>query len=416
MKNIAIIGSGISGLTCAYLLSRIHNITLFESNDYIGGHTATKTVSIGNKDYDVDTGFIVFNDWTYPNFIKLLGQLGVESQKTEMSFSVKSTEPEIEYSGNGFNTLFAQRSNLFKPKYWHFLKEILRFNQYAVQDLELGRLSEDATLGEYLQQKNYSQEFIHYYLIPMGSAIWSASESSTMDFPLQFFVRFFKNHGLLSVNKRPQWHVIKGGSHQYVKKILNKFDGSINLSTPVSSVERKNNHVHITSSKGVERFDEVIFACHSDQALALLDKPSLMEQDILGKLAYQNNEVVLHTDESLLPKRKLAWASWNYNLDNDQNNPPALTYNMNILQGLDCPETVCVTLNNTDLIDPTKILGRYDYAHPSFTLEGMQAQAQWQHINGIQNTWFCGAYWFNGFHEDGVNSALRVCKNFGEEL
>ncbi len=415
-KDIAIIGSGISGLTCAWLLSRNHKVTIFEANDYVGGHTATKDITLNHQSYSVDTGFIVFNDWTYPNFIKLLQQLDVARQATEMSFSVKCQNTGLEYSGNSLNTLFAQRSNLLKPGYWLFLRDILRFNKQAVQDLEQGRISPAETLGEYLQKNRYSDAFIHHYLVPMGSAIWSAPEVSMLNFPLAFFVRFFKNHGLLSVSNRPQWYVIKGGSREYVDKMLERLQANIYLSTPVHSVKRHSSGATVTTHRGDENFDAVIFACHSDQALDMLDDASSDEQEILGALPYQVNDVVLHTDASLLPQRKLAWASWNYHLGRNPEQPAALTYNMNILQGIDSPETLCVTLNNTDLINPKKILGRYRYSHPCFTLEGMQAQQQWRRINGSNHSWYCGAYWLNGFHEDGVNSALRVCEDFGETL
>jgi predicted NAD/FAD-binding protein len=417
MSSIAIIGSGISGLTCAHLLNRSHDITLYEANDYIGGHTATKTVSIAGKTINVDTGFIVFNDWTYPNFIKLLDSIGADSQPTTMGFSVKCKTTGLEYSGENLNTLFAQRKNILNPGFLRMIRDILRFNKSSIQDLESGNLPADMTLGEYLKQNQYSDRFVDWYLIPMGSAIWSASLESMMEFPLQFFVRFFKNHGLLSVNHRPQWRVVSGGSASYVDKLIKPFSDKIKLNTPVKHIQRQDNSATITLDDGSKQiFDHVILACHSDQALKLLNDPSPEEQEILSAIPYQENEVVLHTDTALLPKNRKTWSSWNYHLTGDTDKPAAVTYNMNILQGFDCRETVCVTLNHSDKINPSKILGEYRYAHPVFTLDGMNAQQRWREINEVRNTWFCGAYWLNGFHEDGVNSALRVAAAFGEKL
>lgn len=416
MKKIAIIGSGISGLTAAHLLSRKHQVTVFESNDYIGGHTATKTITLDGKTYPIDTGFIVYNDWTYPNFIKLLGQLGVASQPTEMSFSVTCEKTGLEYSGNNLNTLFAQRRNIFKPAYWHFLSEIMRFNREAIRDLDSGSLGSETRLGDYLDHNHYSREFIEHYLVPMGSAIWSASIKDMMAFPLLFFVRFFKNHGLLSVNNRPQWRVISGGSQQYIPALTRNYADQIRLSCRIKSVMRNDKAVAIETAEGVECFDELVFACHSDQALALLGDATADEKSILGAMPYQDNEVVLHTDASILPKRKLAWASWNYHLGKNTDTPAALTYNMNILQGITSDHTFCVTLNNTAAIDPKKIINTFHYSHPVFTRDGMAAQQQWHKINGVKRSWYCGAYWFNGFHEDGVSSAVRVGDAFGESL
>ena len=419
-KKIAIIGSGISGLTAAYLLHSDNNIVVYEANDYIGGHTSTKTITIDEQVLNVDTGFIVFNDWTYPNFIKLLNKLGVDSEPTEMGFSVKCEQSGLEYSGTNLNTLFAQRRNLFKPYFWQLIRDIVRFNKESVAALDDLQLNPSMTLGEYLKQNNYSEAFINYYLIPMGSAIWSTSLNDMMHFPVLFFVRFFKNHGLLSINERPQWRVIKSGSKSYIEKMLPLIGESIRVSTPVNKVARKKinctYHIEITSSDGIETFDHVIFACHSDQALDLLSDPSDEEQRILSALPYRNNEVVLHTDDSLLPNKKMAWSSWNYHLTGSSDNPAAVTYDMNILQNLDCRKTICVTLNNTNAIDPNKIIETYQYSHPVFTQDGIQAQKEWESINHIKNTSFCGAYWLNGFHEDGVNSALRVVEKFGVKL
>ena len=414
--KIAIIGSGIAGLTSAYLLNRQHDITVFEAESWIGGHTHTVPVKLDGQDYAIDTGFIVFNDWTYPNFIKLMEQLGVASQPTEMSFSVTDPHSGVEYNGNTLNSLFAQRSNLLSPGFWGMLRDILRFNKEVQKDLVDGQIGADITLGEYLEQQGYGQRFIEHYIVPMGAAIWSMSLADMLGFPLQFFVRFFRNHGLLSVSNRPQWRVIKGGSSAYVKPLTASFAERIRLNCAVQRVERLAEGVTVTSATGSEFFDEVIFACHSDQALRLLADPSLREREILGDLRYADNDVVLHTDTRLLPSRPLAWASWNYRLGGPIEQPAALTYNMNILQGIKAPHTFCVSLNQTAAIDPTKILARYTYAHPQYSLAATAAQERWAEISGVQHTHFCGAYWASGFHEDGVVSALRVAQTFGEQL
>ncbi|MDA7087104.1 FAD-dependent oxidoreductase [Pseudomonas sp. SA3-5] len=414
--KIAIIGSGIAGLTSAYLLNRNHEITLFEAGDWVGGHTHTLNVTVDGNSYAVDTGFIVFNDWTYPNFIRLLDQLGVGFKPTEMSFSVTDPLSGVEYNGNNLNSLFAQRSNLLSPKFIGMVRDILRFNREALDDLQHNRIDAVTTLGDYLKQRGYGERFTQHYIVPMGAAIWSMSLADMLDFPLQFFVRFFKNHGLLSVSNRPQWCVVEGGSSSYVAPLSAPFQQHIRLNCPVQRVERDAAGVTLHSTAGSERFDKVVFACHSDQALKLLAQPSQAEQEILGALPYADNDVVLHSDTRLLPKRPLAWASWNYRLGGPASQSAAVTYNMNILQGIQSDTTFCVSLNQTALIDPTKILARYCYAHPQYSLAGMAAQARWEELLGAQHSYFCGAYWANGFHEDGVVSALRVAHAFGEVL
>lgn len=414
--KIAIIGSGIAGLTSAYLLNRSHDITVFEAADWIGGHTHTVDVNVNGHDYAIDTGFIVFNDWTYPNFIRLLGQLGVTFKPTEMSFSVTDPKTRTEYNGNNLNSLFAQRSNLLSLSFWGMLRDILRFNREALADLESQRIAQDTTLGEYLRSRGYGERFIDHYIVPMGAAIWSMSLADMLAFPLQFFVRFFKNHGLLSVSNRPQWCVIEGGSSRYIEPLTASFAERIRLSCPVNRVERDAEGVTVHSAAGSERFDKVVFACHSDQALKMLAQPSAAEQEILGALPYAENDVVLHTDTRLLPKRPLAWASWNYRLGGGKQQLAAVTYDMNILQGIDSDTTFCVSLNQTEAIDPNKILARYTYSHPQYSLAGVDAQARWPELDGVNHTWFCGAYWANGFHEDGVVSGLRVASALGESL
>ena len=414
--DIAVIGSGISGLSCAHYLSRQHRVTVFEAGTQIGGHTATVDVKLGTRRYAVDTGFIVYNDWTYPNFIALLDELGVSSRPTEMGFSVNDIESGLEYSGSSINTLFAQRRNLASPRFLGMVRDILRFNREAVADLDGGLLQAGETLGHYLERKRYGTAFSSHYLVPMASAIWSSDCASVTDFPLEFFLRFFRNHGLLSVNNRPQWRVVEGGSREYLRPLCQRFEDRIHTASEVTHINRDPRGVDLSLRDGRSfRFDQVVIATHSDQALNMLADASQEERAILGALPYQNNEVVLHTDVRLLPRNRKTWSSWNYRLGVDSGRA-VVTYNMNILQGLNAPETFCVTLNDTASINPNRVLGTFNYAHPVFSLEGIKAQQRWQDINGSRNTWYCGAYWHNGFHEDGVVSALRVADGINQAV
>jgi predicted NAD/FAD-binding protein len=415
-QRIAVVGSGIAGLTTAYLLSRHHNVTLFEANDYLGGHTHTKHIERNGRTYPVNTGFIVYNDWTYPNFIKLMTQLGVESQVSDMSFSVHCENTGLEYNGTSLNSLFAQRINFLRPWFWRMVKDILRFNKETVA--ALGRGDDlSMSLGEYIEANSYSNAFRDYYIIPMGAAIWSASTEVMMNFPLEFFLKFFNNHGMLSVDDRPTWRVLKNGSSAYVDKITESFKDGIRLNTPVLEVKRSLKSVSVRTADGVEEFDQVVMACHSDQALKMLADPSESENEILSAIPYQDNEVILHTDDSLMPNRKLAWAAWNYHIPQRRSEHAMVTYDMNILQSFENAEdTFLVTLNRGQEIDPDKVIEKFNYAHPVFTQDGMVAQGRHGEISGTNRTHYCGAYWFNGFHEDGVNSALRVAEVFGIKL
>ena len=413
--QIAVIGSGISGLASAHYLSAGHRVSVFEASRRLGGHTATMDVQVGTRRYAIDTGFIVFNDWTYPNFIALMRELGISSRPTSMGFSVCDESTGLEYAGTNLDTLFAQRRNLLSPRFLRMVGDILRFNRRSVEDLETGRLDSCETLGSYLARNGYSEGFKREYLTAMGSAIWSSDRARMADFPAQFFLRFFKNHGLLSVHKRPQWRVIEGGSREYIAPLCRRFEERIHVNRPVLRVKRDPAGVTLRFEDGGERrFDQLVIATHSDQALRLLSAPSDAERDILGALPYQSNDVVLHTDIRLLPKNRKTWSSWNYRLGVNETRP-VLTYNMNILQGIEAPETFCVTLNDTGSVNPHKILGRFTYEHPVFSLDGLAAQQRWEEISGVQNTWYCGAYWRNGFHEDGVVSALRVAEALGTQ-
>jgi uncharacterized protein len=409
--NIAVIGSGISGMTAAHFLSENHQVTLFESSKRLGGHTATIDVKKNGKVIAVDTGFIVFNDRTYPEFIALMDKLGVQSQPSCMSFGVSDTCNNLEYAGTNLNTLLAQRSNVFKPSFIRMVSDIVRFNNNASKHLG-GSTQNEITLGEYLDAHGYSREFREQYLIPMSAAIWSSSLEDMLNFPAQFLVKFFDNHGLLNISQRPQWRVIKGGSKNYIPALTARYSDKIRLETPVKAVSRISDNAGkqgliVSSHCGDEFFDQVVFACHSDQALNILKNPSPEEQSVLGAIPYRRNKVVLHTDIALMPKRRRCWSSWNVSMDA---NSSALTYYMNLLQGLDCDEKFLVTLNPNGQINPAKIIDTFEYDHPIFSIQGIQAQKRWHEINGIGNISYCGAYWRNGFHEDGVWSALRVAK------
>jgi predicted NAD/FAD-binding protein len=407
--KIAIIGCGISGLSAAYYLRQNHELALYESASQIGGHTATVDIDWQGRRYAIDTGFIVYNDWTYPNFIELMQTLGVATRPTEMSFSVRCDNSGLEYGGNNLSTLFAQRRNLLRPSFHKMLQDILRFNRESVRDLDSGRLSATTTLGDYLRDNDYGENFIHQYLLPMGSAIWSASIDGMDNFPLLFFIRFFKNHGLLSVSDRPQWHVIEGGSRAYLDPLTRDFSHQIQCNSKIASVCRRPGCVELVMEDGHRaQYDQVIFACHSDQALALLVDATQAERDALGAIPYQSNEVVLHTDDSLLPRSRRAWSSWNYWLRERDQKRAVLNYNMNILQGLESDTTFCVTLNAIESILPDKIIDSYEYSHPVFSLQAIAAAKKIEDFNGLNRSWFAGAYLGNGFHEDGVVSGRKV--------
>lgn len=410
-KKIAIIGSGIAGLTCGHTLAPHQDIRVFEANNYIGGHTHTVKVEKDGEIAAIDSGFIVFNDRTYPNFIDLLERLGVQYQPTEMSFSVKNDQIKLEYNGNNLNTLFAQRGNLLRPLFWAMLRDIVRFNK-EVRNAAVD--NDSLTIGQFLRERRYSALFAENYLMPMVSAIWSMGLESCMDFPLQFFVRFFANHGLLDITNRPQWYTIVGGSSRYIEPLTALFRDRIRINSPVIKVIREDNRVQVITAQDTTVFDEVIFACHAKQALALLDNPSVQEKNVLGQFSHSKNEVVLHTDSSFLPSRKAAWASWNYNMVDAAREQTTLTYNMNILQRLVKNNTYLVTLNQE--IEEKYVLRRFTYMHPVYTVAALKAQQRWGDISGNNNSHFCGAYWFNGFHEDGVKSALRVCAEIGGRI
>lgn len=417
MKKIAIIGTGVSGLTCGHLLHKHYDVTLFEKNDYIGGHTATVDVDIKGVNYAVDTGFIVFNNRTYPYFEKLLERISIKKQETQMSFSVHNEATGFEYNGHTFTSLFAQRRNIFRPKFWRLLSDIVNFNKLCKAIHEKGEYQQSQTLGQLLNENQFNDFFKYHYILPMGAAIWSTSIKEMENVGVEFFVKFFFNHGLLDITNRPQWYVVPGGSREYINPLIKGFADRIKLNTDIKSVTRANDDVTIELANGEQHFfDKVIFACHSDQALKLLGDATSQEKSVLGAIPYTENSVVLHTDTNLLPDRKAAWASWNYLLNNNTDKAAVVTYQMNILQGIQSDTQFCVTLNHLEGIDKSKILREFTYHHPVFNKESIAAQGLKQTIDGQNNSYFCGAYWYNGFHEDGVRSGVDVARQLGVEF
>ncbi|KEA49939.1 FAD-dependent oxidoreductase [Mangrovibacter sp. MFB070] len=410
--NIAIIGSGITGLTCAWRLAGHHQVTLFEASPTLGGHTATVDVDTHQGSWAIDTGFIVYNDRTYPRFMGLLSELGIQGQKTEMSFSVHNPITGLEYNGHTLASLFAQRTNLLNPRFWHLLAEIMRFNRLAKSALHQP-VGDGDTLQTFLERHRFNAFFARHYILPMGAAIWSSSLQEMRRFPLALFLQFFNNHGLLDITQRPQWYVVPGGSREYIRAITTRLAGRLEIrsNTPVEQVTRHPGSVEIAANGALAHFDQVIFACHANQALAMLGNPTPAEQQVLGAIGWQQNDVILHRDRRWLPDRERAWASWNYRLSNNnaEHTRACVTYNMNILQGLPKGSPLfCVTLNPPEPIDENLVWRRFSYEHPVFNPQSWQAQARRGEINGQQHSWFCGAYWYNGFHEDGVRSALDV--------
>ena len=411
--KVAVIGAGIAGNVAARELHREHDVTVFEAGTHVGGHTHTHEVRMHGRTWQVDTGFIVFNDRTYPRFLRLLDELGVAAQDSSMSFSMRDERSGLEYNGTSLNSLFAQRRNLLRPSFLGMVRDILRFNREAPRLLD--EPGGELPLGEMLGRGGYGRAFIEHYVVPMGAAIWSTDPASMMSFPARFFVRFLHNHGMLTVDDRPVWRTVRGGSARYVERLVAPFRDRIHLGTPVEQVRRIPGGVLVTPrGHEAQRYDAVFMACHSDQALALLADPTPAESEVLGAIPYQANEAVLHTDARLLPRRRLAWAAWNYHL-RPGGGPVALTYNMNILQRLDAPTPFLVTLNHSDAIDPERVIERITYHHPLYTPASVAAQARHREIDGAQRTYYCGAWLRNGFHEDGVASAEAALEHFRDD-
>ncbi len=404
---VAVIGAGISGLTAAYKLQDCCRLAVFEAEDRIGGHTHTVTLDLPGGPWHVDTGFIVFNHDTYPQFTTLLRTLGIDSQPSVMSFSVRDEAVDFEYRASSLNTLFAQRRNLLRPRMYRLMADILRFRRESVALLDDPHAA--VTLGAYLAQQRYAAFFISHFIVPMGAAIWSASSADTLQMPAAFFARFFHHHGFLRVHDQPQWRVVKGGSCAYLAPLTAGFAECIRVKTPVERVQRMDDHVAVQAHGAApEHFDYVIIAAHADQALRMLADATPAERELLHAFPYQDNDVVLHTDTRMMPRRRRAWASWNYHLTPDAARRVAVSYNMNILQTLPGPHDFMVTLNRSDALAPGSVLRRFTYAHPLYTHAGIAAQARWDEINGARRTFYCGAYWRNGFHEDGVVSGQRA--------
>jgi len=409
--RIAIIGTGVAGLTTAHLLHKQHDITVYEAGKHVGGHVNTVEVHNDHQSIAVDTGFIVFNDWTYPLFEKLLSSLDVRVQNSEMSFSALSEATGFEWSGNGLRGLIFNKGNWNKFKAYQLFFDVLRFNKIAKGYLTNKQSIQ--TLGEFLEQYQFSGTFIHNYLVPMGAAIWSSSPKIINDFPVISFLEFFNHHGLLNLKHRPQWKTIVGGSEQYVKELSKPFINKVLINTPVENVKRIAQRVEIfAKGRDSEYFDHVFIACHSDQALKLLEQPTTDEENVLGSIHYQANTAVLHTDQRLMPSRKSAWSSWNYYVPEQGCENVKVTYYMNRLQNLSVSQDYFVTLNLDENIDSNKVIEKINYSHPVFDHSAIKAQKQHALINGKQNTWYCGAYWRNGFHEDGVWSSMQSVEQF----
>jgi len=417
--RIAIVGAGVSGLVAAHLLHREHEIVVYEANDYAGGHTNTIRVDTAHETHHLDTGFIVMNDRNYPNFTRLLDRLGVARQPTHMSFSVKGEEHDFEYSGTP-RGLVCQPANLVSLRFQRMILDLLRFNRALRALLEgdrEGSCSEES-MQDFLSRHRFSRAFIERLIIPQLSAVWSADPRAAGSFPARFIAEFFANHGMLGFRDRPRWSTVCGGSARYVEALTAPFRDRMRLSSPVDSITRREHDVEIRAAgSAAESYDHVVIATHSDQALRMLRDPSPREHELLGAIGYQANEAVLHTDSTLLPRRRAARSAWNFHLLREPKPLSTVTYYMNHLQRLRADRDFCVTLNRTEAIDPAKIIRTIPYAHPMYTPRGVAAQAEHGAISNLSSrTHYCGAYWGWGFHEDGVVSALRACRPFGVTL
>jgi len=411
--KVAVVGTGIAGLVAARELQREHELTVFEAGDWIGGHTHTVDVETEAGPLAIDTGFIVFNERTYPNYCSLLRELGVPWQESDMSFSVRCDSTGLEYNGTSLDGLLAQRRNALRPAFWRMVRDIFRFYREAPAVLE--RDDDETTLGDFLEAGGYSSLFVEKHLIPMGAAVWSSTPETMRAFPLRFLVQFFRNHGFLQVDHRPQWLVVQGGSREYVKRLVTPFRDRIRLETPVVGIERKLTGVEVRTRSGeTELFDRVVLATHADTSLRMLADASPLERDVLGAFGYQRNEVTLHTDDSLMPRQRRAWASWNYHVTDPASELPTVTYWMNLLQSLPASTPYLVTLNRSRDIDPAKVLREFVYHHPIYSTAAVRAQGRHAEIDGQDRVHFCGAYWRYGFHEDGVVSALAATRNLNQ--
>jgi len=415
--RIAVIGGGISGNLVARLLCDEHDVHLFESQSYLGGHSHTHDIEVLGGRYTVDTGFMVFNHRTYPNFTRLLELLEIPTRASDMSFGVRCERTELEYQGSDLNGLFAQRRNLLRVRMYRMLVDILRFNRLATRAVLSGELDEGQTVGQFLDRARLGEAFREDYLLPCTGAIWSMRPDRMLDFPAKFLLGFCHNHGLLQIGDRPIWRTIVGGSRRYVAALTEPLRKQIRLNCPIRRVVRRPDRVEVETGSGErESFDQVVFATHADQTLAMLAEPTAEERRVLGAFPYQENDAVLHTDIRLLPRRRRAWASWNYHKPRDASQAVTVTYDLSRLQGHATPTPILLTLNQADQVDPSRVISRFPYTHPAYTLDSIAAQRCQQQLNGNRRSYFCGAYWGYGFHEDGVNSALAVARCFGKSL
>jgi predicted NAD/FAD-binding protein len=408
--RVAVIGSGIAGLASAWLLSRRHTVTLFEANGYPGGHTHTHDIQLDGREYAVDTGFIVHNRAHYPLLSALFDELGVVTQPTTMSFSVRNQASGLEYNAANLDTLFCQRRNLVSPRFLGMIRDLMRF--YREAPALLDETGQSPTLGEYLERGGYGEAFRDEHLVPMASALWSSPSAAVLGFPARYLVQFMANHQMLSLSGRPEWRVVSGGSRRYVDAMRARWSVREHLNTPVVAVRRHHDTVDVVTRAGTDSFDDVVLACHGDQALALLADADATERSVLGAMRYQTNETVLHTDASLLPRSRKAWAAWNAFIPADPGDACTVSYCMNLLQGFTSPDPFIVTLNRSNAIDPRRILRRMSYEHPVYTHASVAAQMRKTEIQGRRRVWFAGAYWGWGFHEDGMRSAVELARDF----
>jgi predicted NAD/FAD-binding protein len=415
--KVAIVGTGISGMSAAYFLNRVADITVFEKEGRPGGHANTVDVEDNGRRLPVDTGFIVYNRHTYPHFCKLLDELGVETEDSNMSFSVKGTRSGFEYCGTNLRTLFAQKRNLLKPWFYAMILEILRFNREGRKVLR-ENLYETHSLGRYLSEGNYSRKFRDYYILPMGAAIWSTPTAQMLDFPLHSFLAFLANHGMLGVDTHFQWRTIRGGSREYVKKLTESYRDRILYNSAVRIVRRREDRVQITLEDGrVFEFDQVVMATHADITLRMLEDADHRERELLSLFAYQANLAVLHSNPGVMPRRRKAWAAWNYEVDEGSTGAgPCLHYHMNRLQNITSDRPYIVTLNPSEDASLSGIHYQAEYEHPLYSIEGLRRQQEIDGLNGTRRTYFCGAYCGYGFHEDGLRSAVAVARHFGVEF
>jgi predicted NAD/FAD-binding protein len=417
--RVAVIGAGVAGLTAAWMLQRKQRVDLYENNDYPGGHTRTITIEEGpDAGTPIDMGFIVMNHRNYPLFTRLLERLDVALGDSDMSFGYQCERTGYAYAGTNLGSLFARTANVFSPRHWSMLSDIVRFNKTAAKQLQAGQVTTQA-LGDYLETEGYGQPFAEHYLLAMGSAIWSSPGPEIREFPAKAFVQFFHNHGLLTLNDRPQWRYVKGGSQTYVRAMLNDFSGTCHLNQPIHRIRRVKDGVHIELPGGEDRlYDRVVLACHADEALALLADPTPEEQRLLGAWRYQPNEAVLHTDPSVMPRARRAWASWNFWRPGGEGDEDtvSITYHMNRLQQLQTRRPYFVSLNRRNSIPDDACLHRETFTHPVYTFDAINSQEGLKALNGRSRTFFCGSYFGNGFHEDAVRSAVEVAGHFGEDL